>query len=736
MNAPLVGAFFVFATGPVRLRCCSPRTPGPTTESMSARLPSATTLEPMYATIGTEAPTDSGWSFEPKYDGMRALAFIGPSRVRLMTRNGKDKAKQFPEVAAALGILGRRLGRRCILDGEVVALERNRPGHFQALQGRFHLKSGADIQGAMQESPAAVVIFDLLADGDENLMNAPWTERRARLETLLQNSPNGVRISESSPNGSRMLERARKGGWEGVIAKRSAARYVPGARSRDWLKLKLQHRAEFVIGGYTEPRRTRPYLGAILLGYFDDDGQLRYVGHTGGGFNRESLREMYEQLRRIEQPASPFGNTPRTNERAHWVKPRVVVEVKFAEWTSDGRLRQPIFLGTRDDKNAMDVHLEKESIQRYANEQAPSKRQRGTKRRVVRRPSREVKAGAKRGRSATKRGAKAAAKRAPTTKRTASRDVEAQLEQLERERQDGAITFGRGKSLRVSSLDKIFFDDTGTTKGDVMRYYAHIAPILSPLLDGRPLILKRYPNGISGASFFQQNAGTTPSGVRVAEVETEDGTRATRIIGGDLLTLLHTVQLGTIAVHPWQSRLPTIEYPEYSTIDLDPGKGVPFEQVIELARHIRDVLESLQLTAALKTSGSRGLHIVVPLPARTTYARSAAVAEKIAAIVTAKHPRLATLERGLQRRPKDTIYVDAQQNARGKSVASAYSVRERAGAPVSAPLRWDELERNLQMQDFTIATMRHRIDAVGDLWGEALKRRNQKRAIDRVLEEV
>lgn len=703
---------------------------------MPARLPSATTLEPMYATIGTEAPTGSGWSFEPKYDGMRALAFVSPARVRLMTRNGKDKAKQFPEVAAALGILGRRLGRRCIVDGEVVALERNRPGHFQSLQGRFHLKGGDDIQTAMRESPAAIVIFDLLADGDENLMNAPWTERRARLEGMLKSPPDGVRLSETSPNGTRMLERARKGGWEGVIAKRSDARYVPGARSRDWLKLKLQHRAEFVIGGYTEPRRTRPYLGAILLGYFAKNGELRYVGHTGGGFNRESLREMYEQLRRIEQPQSPFANAPRTNERAHWVKPTVVVEVKFAEWTSDGRLRQPIFLGTRDDKDAMDVHLEKESIQRYANEGASSTRKARATRRIVRRPSRDVKAGAKRGRKGAKKsGAKTATKR-DAKKNAGSRDVEAQLEQLERERQDGAVTFGRGKSLHVSSLDKIFFEDSGTTKGDVMRYYAHVAPMLLPLLDGRPLILKRYPNGISGSSFFQQNAGTTPTGVRVAEVETEDGTRATRIIGGDLITLLHTVQLGTIAVHPWQSRLPTFEYPDYSTIDLDPGKGVPFENVMELARHIHDELESLKLSAALKTSGSRGLHIVVPLPARTTYARSAAVAEKIAAMVIAKYPRLATLERSLQRRPSGTIYVDAQQNARGKSVASAYSVRERAGAPVSAPLRWDELEQKLQIQDFTIATMRRRIDNVGDLWGEALKRRNPARTIDRVLEEV
>lgn len=309
----------------------------------------------------------------------------------------------------------------------------------------------------------------------------------------------------------------------------------------------------------------------------------------------------------------------------------------------------------------------------------------------------------------------------------------AQLEQLERDGRDGVVNVGGRKSLRVSSLGKVFFKNSGITKGDVMRYYARIAPVLLPLIDDRPLILKRYPNGIRGSSFYQQNAGKHPPGVRVASVATEDGKRAERIVGGDLLTLLHTVQLGTIAVHPWQSRLPTIEYADYSTIDLDPGEGVPFERVVELAERIREELEALQLNSAPKTSGSRGLHIVLPLPARTSYGRSAALAEAIAARVVTKHPEMATLERSIKRRPKGTIYVDAQQNARGKSVASAYSVREREGAPVSAPLRWSDLRRNLQIEDFTIATMPRRIDSVGDLWGEALKRRNSSRTIDRLL---
>lgn len=679
----------------------------------------AAALEPMYATIGTDIPTHGDWSFEPKYDGMRALAFLEPARVRLMTRNGKDKSAQFPEVVAALGKLGRQLGHTVILDGEVVALERNRPGHFQSLQGRFHLKGAADIAHAARESPAAIVIFDILLDGRDALIDEPLSSRRRRLERVLRKRPDGIRMSESSPNGQRMLERARRGRWEGIMAKRDASLYVPGARSRDWLKLKLLHRSEFVIGGFTEPRRTRPYLGAILLGYFDARGGLRYVGHTGGGFDRETLRDMRRRLERIEQDHSPFSEVPHSNERVHWVQPKIVVEVKFSEWTSDGRLRQPVFVGLRDDKDARDVHLERESVQRL--EGATSAREpkrRPAKRGTARRPSpRQARATAKRRQKANRK----------------EPSVVAQIDRIERESADGTLKFDARKSLRVSSLDKVFFRDSGITKGDLMRYYALVSPLLLPILEDRPLILKRYPNGIGGPSFFQQNAGTYPSGVRVAEVETEDGTRAKRLIGGDLLTLLHTVQLGTIAVHPWQSRLPTIEFADYSTIDLDPGKGVPFARVVELAERIRGELEALKLQSALKTSGSRGLHIVLPLPPHTSYARSAALAEAIAARVAATNSALATVERSLQRRPKGTIYVDAKQNARGKSVASAYSVRERPGAPVSAPLRWTDLNANLRIEDFTIATMPKRLDKVGDLWGEAFEHRNTSRAIDRAL---
>jgi bifunctional non-homologous end joining protein LigD len=299
------------------------------------------------------------------------------------------------------------------------------------------------------------------------------------------------------------------------------------------------------------------------------------------------------------------------------------------------------------------------------------------------------------------------------------------------------IRFGGSASLEVSSLDKIYFPDDGITKGDVMQYYTRIAPVLLPLIKDRPLVLKRYPDGIQGTFFFQQNAGGgIPKGVRTAAVTTGDGDRAVRMIGGDLLTLLYSVQIGTIAVHAWQSRIQDANHADSTTIDLDPGPGVTFAQVVTLARHIGAELELRGLNAALKTSGSRGIHVALPLPARTTFDEAAAVAQRVAQRVVERYPKLATLERGIGDRPEGTIYVDAQQNAKGKSVVAAYSVRETPKARVSAPLRWPELRSNLRLESFTVHTMPARLSKVGDVWGEAIGSRNTRRALDRTLRDA
>jgi bifunctional non-homologous end joining protein LigD len=322
-------------------------------------------LEPMYASIGTSVPEGEGWTFEPKYDGIRVLAFVTRDAVRLVTRNGNDKTRQFPEIANALRTLGKKAERELVVDGEIIAVVDGEVARFQALQDRMHVKDALAIEDFASKQPAAIVLFDILVDGADVVIKEPWSTRRKHLERLLRRRTNQrLRLSDSIPgDGAEMLERVRRDGWEGVIAKRTDARYEPGVRSKAWLKLKVEHRQEFVVGGWTEPRNTREHIGAILLGYFDGD-RFIYVGHTGGGFTRAGLKDMHRRLAPLERKSPPFEYPPRTNERAHWTRPEVVVEVKFNEWTADGKLRQPIFLGVRDDKDAREVGREAESVQR------------------------------------------------------------------------------------------------------------------------------------------------------------------------------------------------------------------------------------------------------------------------------------------------------------------------------------------------------------------------------------
>jgi bifunctional non-homologous end joining protein LigD len=313
-------------------------------------------------------------------------------------------------------------------------------------------------------------------------------------------------------------------------------------------------------------------------------------------------------------------------------------------------------------------------------------------------------------------------------------DIEAQLYAIEQGDGEGELEMGKGVTLHVSSLSKVYFPEVGVTKGAVMRYYTRLARFILPDIDGRPLILKRYPDGVDGEMFFQQDAGAhVPDTIRVASVETVDKGQQERIIGGDLTTLLYTVQLGAIEVHPWLSRLPDIDAPDRSLIDLDPGEGVPFPHVVELAQEIVKIARQVALPVALKTSGSRGIHLVVPLPARTSFDTSAELAALLAQAATVARPDLATTERSIESRPEKTIYVDAMQNARGKGMAAAYSIRAKPTATVSAPLRPRELTPRLRLGGFTVATMPSRTDRVGDIWREALAERPTTRALARAM---
>lgn len=323
-------------------------------------------------------------------------------------------------------------------------------------------------------------------------------------------------------------------------------------------------------------------------------------------------------------------------------------------------------------------------------------------------------------------------RKSTTRQATRQEPLEQQLNQIERDSGDGEIAFPDGRTLRVTSLDKVSFPRDDVTKGDLMRYYTRVAPVLLPILAGRPLGLKRYPDNIEKPAFFQQNATKYPRGVRVEEIVTEAGVAAPRFIGGDLMTLLYLVQIGTIAIHAWQSRVGSLDDADYSTIDLDPGEGVRFARVVELARIVGARVRERGLSAAVKTSGSSGIHVSVPLPPGTSYAESTRVAGRIAEGIVEARPDLATVERRIHDRPRGTIYVDVQQNARGKSVVSAYSVRARRGATVSAPLRWTELTDRLRLDRFTVGTMPRRLTRVGDLWGDAIRDGNRSTVIETV----
>lgn len=703
----------------------STRKPSSTAKSgsPSSITPTPIPLEPMYASVGSEMPGE-GWTFEPKYDGIRVLAFATPTDVKLMTRNGKDKAQQFPEIVASLKKLSGQTKRSLVLDGEIVALIDGEPARFQELQSRMHVKESHMIARLSTSTPAALILFDILADGEDDvLIREPWSVRRARLVKRVGKrvSPQ-LRVTESSEgDGKKMLEKARRQGWEGIIAKRIDSRYEPGNRSRNWLKLKIEFRQEFVVGGYTEPRNSREHIGAVLLGYFDKD-RFIYVGHTGGGFTQKGLEEMYRRLKPLERKTSPFEETPKTNDKAHWVKPEVVVEVKFNEWTADRRLRQPIFLGVRDDKGPKEVGIEPTSIQKK------STRSGTIAKRQARLPV------AARAKTAAKGSSARTTRRAPKSGTARDRaDTASLLEQLreiEEKGGAGSLDFGQGKTLKVSNLDKVFFPKEKYTKGDLMRYYARIANFIVPTIQDRPLVLRRFPNGIDGESFYQQKASeTTPPGVRVEIIETDGGEKQPRFIGGDLLTLLYTIQLGAISVDPWHSRVPSLEYSDYTIIDLDPGARANFARVVQVARWAKEVMDGFGLHAAIKTSGSSGLHIYLPLPPRTPNAAATLVAQMIATKVAEAHPKEATIERFVKARGAATVYVDYLQNIQGKTVAGPYCVRAKPGAPVSTPLNWTELTDDLDPRDFHLGNAAERFEGVGDIWNEAMRKKNSLRAL-------
>jgi bifunctional non-homologous end joining protein LigD len=673
-------------------------------------------FQPMLASPGKEVPDGDEWVFEPKYDGIRIIALVTADAVALITRNGHDKCRQFPEVSARLIDLRRALGRNLVLDGEVVALDADgEPARFQDLQGRMHLTDDVAVEQLSSESPASYIAFDILIDGTELLVDLAWDQRRQRLERvgrgLSAAMKRVIRVSQVSDGSGPMLKDARAHGWEGIMAKRRDCPYEPGRRVRHWRKVKLEHQQEFVVGGWTEPRNSRKHFGALLLGYYDDAGRLVYAGHTGTGFSDRVLDDVYRKIKAGERATSPFATTPMTNEAAHWTAPRYVAEIRFNEWTGSGVLRQPVFVGLRDDKSPRAVVREPPPARiAAAGVKKPAKR--------------SVKA-------ATKTPARAKPAKKPATKRASkasgSGSASAVAEQLRANAAAKNVEIQiDGQKLAVTNLGKIFFPVAKVTKGRLMEYYAEVAPYLLPALEDRPLVLKRYPNGIKDEAFYQQKApDKVPAGVRVESVADEGITTQRRLIGDNLLTLLYLVQLGAVSTDPWHSRVETIGDADYSIIDLDPGPDATFKRVVQVAQWVKEELDELGLHAVPKTSGASGIHIVMPLPRGASYEVSRTLAELVARRVAEKRPKETTVHRWVKSRPPAAVYVDYLQNIRGKTVASVYSCRAETHASCSTPLKWNEITLDLDPRDFTVDTLPKRLKRVGDLWALGMRKTNR-----------
>ena len=680
--------------------------------------------------------------FEPKYDGMRALIHIDPTpsqRVRpslpaggplvqIYSRGGNNKTEQFPEIVEPLERFSRRLKRPVLIDGEIVAIDaRGTPLGFQHLQGRLHVR-GLTSHRSSRAVAVAFIAFDLLRDGAEDLRPHPFAERRLRLEAVFRRpGSKALRVIDSRlGGGTRLRTRGQRLGWEGLVAKDPEARYVSGRRHPAWQKIKFVRTEEFVVGGWTDPRQSRTHFGALLLGYHLRDGKtpakgrrpssrlagpLVFAGQVGSGFTQAELERVSARLALLATEQSPFCDFPRVSERGHWVRPTLVIETKFTEFTLDGLLRNPVYLGVRDDKEAEEVRLPDQRPGATSADQSTSTGRRSRPLRVT-------------ARARTKTKAKLKRSSRPSHPEPALSELLDTLEEVERAKKRDTLVLSDGTRVPIGNLEKVFWPQVGITKGELVRFYLRMAPYILPVVADRPLVMKRFPNGVRGKSFYQHHApDPLPDGLRVASVRESPRKKDSLVpylVGGNLQTLLYMAQLAVISQDPWFSRLPAIEEADQVALDLDPMPGASFGRVLDVACWLHDELDSLGTPSFPKTSGSEGLHIYIPLPPGTPYEAGMIFCQIVATVVAAKHPSVATVERSVKRRPKGTIYIDYLQNIHGKTLAAAYSGRASEFAGVSTPLTWEEVhegvKRGLEPRDFTMGSIFSRLDQVGDLW--------------------
>jgi bifunctional non-homologous end joining protein LigD len=614
---------------------------------------------PMLATLADAPPRDEEqWTYELKYDGFRGVVGIVNGEIAMLSRNELDLAPRFPRTFEALHKI--RIDE-IVIDGEVVVLDEKGAPRFQLLQ-----------QGGRE----LMVIFDILWLAGKDLRRLPYLERRALLEKLFKKAPAGIAIAQTlEMSGDRALQYASKGGWEGIIAKRKSSVYE-SRRSKEWLKIKTLQQQEFVIIGWQPSTASDRDIGSLHLAV-NERGKLRYAGKVGTGFSAKLRTWLRDELAKDEIAKSEVMDVPRTGVRdTHWVRPRLVGQVSFSEWTGDHRLRHPSFLGLREDKGVKEVVHEK-----------PMKMESGsTGPRVL-------------GSSGVR------SRQRPEAPRTRGPE-------------------DPQSRVTLTNPDRLLYPRDGITKKDVVAYYEAIAePMLRALRD-RPLTLEHWNQGIDKPSWFHQNIGKEgPEWLTTVETPTRVASRATvkHLVVDSAEALRWLAQMSVLTVHMWSSRAESLEEPDWILFDLDPAKGKGIEQAIEAAGVMRRVLETLELPSVPKTSGKRGIHIFVPLVSGYSHEQAAEFACSIADAVTKKVPGM-TIERSLAKR-RGRLYLDCMQNGYGKTVVAPYSLRAIDGAPVSAPLKWSEITPKLDPLKYNIRTMPNRLAKVGDLFADVFKNR-------------
>lgn len=624
-------------------------------------------VHPMLCTLIDEPFDKPNWLYEIKWDGYRAIATKSEHDLQLYSRAGTDFSESYPPVLEAL----RDIAHNVILDGEIVVVDDQGKPHFEWLQGWRKTGTGS----------LHYYIFDILWCDGHDVRTMPLSERKKLLKSIIPKD-SVLRYSDHiEKNGVTLFRQMQDRGLEGIVAKDADSPYRENDRGTAWLKIKTHMRQEVVIGGFTEPRGSRSYLGSLVVGVYKN-GQLEYVGHSGGGIPDAQRKQLRDRLLKLERKTSPFAVEPKPNAPVHWVRPELVCEMNFTEWTDEGYMRHPAFVGMRVDKQPPAVKREKPK-----NTLKPTKMPQSEKYNINKEPS------------------------MPEAKHTTNKKKGGDSPLAHAPLHSDVSDF--------THLDKVFFPKHGYTKGDLMAHYEAVADYMLPYLKDRPHSLYRQPGGVEDHGFFQKNMEHLPNWVPSTDIYSESNQGDLHwIVGGELKTLLYMVQLGCIEINPWNSRVKHLDNPDWIVIDLDP-EDIGFPSVVAVAKTVYEVCTEWKIPAYPKTSGKTGIHIYIPLGGKYHYDQAKDFAHFIAIEVNKRQPKITSIER-MPKKRQGKIYLDYLQNRQGQTLAAPYSVRPTPDATVATPLHWDEVTAKLRPTDFTIKNISARLQDVGDLWKPVL----------------